>query len=298
MIGRGRPFPIAIVLAALASPAARAAPNLTVRSDGECPSTGAVRSALLAIRPDDEWPPVSADIQTDGDSIAITLGDDATRGITVPADCAARARAVALVIATWSGELPEQAAAAPSLSAAAPAPLLTRRAARVFSLGISVFYSMVGGSAPGALVELGNFGRAGGFGFRVHGAYQAAKSVALDMGESNYYRSMLAAAVAYRWSAPRLFLAADVGIAGNLTRAWGSGYSQDQSDYALNAGLFADGRIGLRWGRFALWSDFRMYRWPRAETLHVDTLSTGPYRTTILPAWDAHWGLGAGWVFE
>ena len=297
MKGRGAPFPIAVVLVALARPAAVAAPNLTVRSDGECPSAGSVRSALLAIRPDHEWPPLSADIQTDGDSIAISLGDDTTRDITVPADCAARAKAVALVIATWSGELPEQTAAAPSLSAA-PAPLLPRRATRVFTLGISAFYSMVGGPAPGALVEVGNFGRAGGFGFRVHGAYQAAKSVALDMGESNYYRAMLAAAAAYQWNGPHLLLAVDVGIAGNLTRAWGSGYSQDQSDYTLNAGLFADGRIGVRWGRFLLWSDLRMYRWPREETLRVDTLITGPYRTTPLPAWDAQWGLGVGWAFE
>ena len=85
---------------------------------------------------------------------------------------------------------------------------------------------------------------------------------------------------------------------GAFTRAHGNGYSQNQSASGLNFALTADGRVGLRLGTVRLWADLSLYRWTRKETVRVDSLSTGMFSVSTLPAWDAHVGLGASVTFN
>ena len=302
---------IRVLVAALtwvvaASSAAEAETNLVLRGDGDCPSGQAVAEALWAIRPDSEWPALTATIHVLEDRIQVTLGEDQEhpREISLPADCADRANRVALVIAVWSGELPAHATGAPTLSVAVPAPLPARAAmpprksAMVTELGLSGFYSTVGGWAPGGGVELGWLRRDGWWGLRAWGAHQSAKSLRVDIGDSPYDRTLLGAALVLRWERPRLFLSSDWGLVGAVTRAHGDGYSQNQSASGLNAGLAADGRVGLRLGPCRVWADVRLYRWLAKETVQVESLSAGPASTSTLPTWDAHLGAGASVVFD
>ena len=294
----------AIPILLVGSPA-RAETNLVVRSDGDCPSGQAVSEALWAIRPDREWPVLTATVRVMEDRIQVSLQEDRARwrDVPAPADCADRASRAALVIAVWSGQLPAHAAGAPILSVAMPAPVsisaaMPKKSAMVTELGVSGFYSTVGGWVPGARVEAGRFRREGWWGIRAAVAYQSAKSIYVDIGTSRYDRALLGVALALQWDRHRLFLSSDWGLVGAYTRARGEGYSQNESASGLNVGLAADGRVGLRVGSFLCWADGTLYRWARKETIQVDPLATGASSASTLPAWDAHVGLGAGVVFD
>ena len=282
--------------------------NLVIRSDGECPSGQAVTEALWAIRPDSEWPALTATVRVVEDRLQVTLGEDPNhqREIPLPVDCADRANRVALVIAVWSGELPAHTTGAPTLSVAvpaptpatAPAPIPVQKSAMFTELGLTGFYSTVGGLVPGGRVELGRFRREGWWGIRARLAYQSAKSLRVDIGASTYDRTLLGAAMALQWDRPRLFLASDLGLQGAFTRAHGDGYSQNQSASGVNLGLAADVRVGVRLAAFRIWADLLLCRWASKETIRVDPLTTGPSSMSTLPAWDAHLGVGAGVVFD
>ena len=276
--------------------------NLVVSSNSNCPSGQAVSEALWEIRPDREWTALTATIEVSEDRVQVTLGDDPNhrRDISVPTDCADRANRVALVIAVWSGALPAHATAAPQLSVTVPAPVLVpaKKSAMVSELGIAGLYSTVGGWVPGAGVELGWLRREGWWGLRAWGAYQSAKSLRVDIGDSPYDRMLLGAAMVLRWERRWLLLSSDWGLAGAYTRVHGDGYSQNQSASGLNIGLAADGRVGLRLGSYRIWADARLYRWLGKETVRVDPLVAGTSTTSRLPTWDAHLGLGVGIVFD
>jgi len=276
--------------------------NLVVSSNSNCPSGQAVSEALWAIRPDSEWPALTATIEVIEDHVQVTLGDDTEhrRKIPVPTDCADRTNRVALVIAVWSGALPAHDTAAPRLSVAVPAPVFVpaKKSAMVSELGMAGLYSAVGGWVPGAGVEFGWLRRDSWWGLRGWGAYQSAKSLRVDIGDSPYDRMLLGAAMVLCWERRLLFLSSDGGLAGAYTRAHGDGYSQNQSASGRNIGLAADGRVGLRLGAYRIWADARLYRWLAKETVRVDPLVAGTSTTSTLPAWDAHLGIGASVVFD
>jgi hypothetical protein len=276
--------------------------NLVVRSNSDCPGGQAVSEALWAIRPDSEWPALTATIEVIENRVQVTLGEDVVhkREIPVPADCADRANRVALVIAVWSGALPAQVTAAPQLSVAVPAPVLVpvRKSAMVSEVGMAGLYSTVGGWVPGAGVEFGWLRRDGWWGLRAWGAYQSTKSLRVDIGESQYDRTLLGAAMVLRWDRRWLFVSSDWGLVGAYMRAHGDGYSQNQSASGLNVGLVADGRVGLHLGRYRIWAEARLHRWLAKETVRVDPLLAGSSSTSTLPSWDAHLGVGVGVVFD
>jgi len=295
---------LVLVLAAASPCRAEGAPetNLVVVSNSDCPSGQAVSEALWAIRSDSEWPALAATVHVIEDRIQVTLGENQShpREIPLPADCTDRANRVALVIAVWSGALPAHDTAAPQLSVAVPAPVLVpaKKSAMVSELGIAGLYSTVGGWVPGAGVEFGWLRSDAWWGLRAWGAYQSAKSLRVDIGDSPYERMLLGAALVLRRERRWLFLSSDWGLAGAYTHAHGDGYSQNQSASGLNIGLAADGRVGLRLGCYRLWADARLYRWLAKETIRVDPLVAGTSTASALPTWDAHLGLGVGVVFD
>jgi len=295
----------AVIPFMVAASPTKAETNLTVSSNGDCPSGQAVREALWVIRPDSEWPTLTATVYVVEAQIQVSLGQDQNhwREVPAPADCADRANRVAVVIAVWSGALPVDATDAPSLSVAVPTPLpvpaaIAKKSAMTTELGLSGFYSAVGGLVPGGSVEIGRFRREGWWGLRASASYQSTKSLRVDIGDSQYDRTLLGAAMVLQWNRPRILLSSDWGLVGAFTRAHGDGYSQNQSASGLNVGLAADARVGLRLRAFRIWADLRLYRWALKETIRVDPLSTGASSTSTLPTWDAHLGLGAGVVFD
>jgi hypothetical protein len=276
--------------------------NLVVSSSSDCPNGQAVSEALWAIRPDSEWSALTAAVRVLEDRIQVTLGEDQSHPREIPllTDCTDRANRVALVIAVWSGALPAHDTSAPQLSVAVPAPVLvpTKKSGMVSELGITGLYSTVGGWVPGAGVEFGWLRRNGWWGLRASGAYQSAKSLRVDIGDSLYERTLLGAAMVLRWQRRWLILSSDWGMAGAYTRAHGDGYSQNQSASGRNVGFAADGRVGLRLGSYRLWADARLYRWLAKETIRVDPLVAGTSTASTLPTWDAHLGLGVGVVLD
>jgi hypothetical protein len=289
----------------VASSLVKAQTNLVVRSSGDCPSARVVSEALWTARPDREWPPLAANIEVVENRIRVSLGEDQAvwREVPAPADCADRANRAALVIAAWSGELPAQTTSAPSLSVAVPAPLpvqavVAKHSATVFELGFSGFYSMVGGSVPGGRIELAWLRREGWWGLRAGASYQATKSLYVDIGRTQYDRTLLGAALVLQWNRPRYFLSSDWGLVGALVRVHGDGYTENESASGLNVALDAEGRVGLRLRAFRIWADAVLYRWLGKETIRVDPMSTGLSSTATLPRWDVHLGLGAGVMFD
>ena len=299
----------AVPLMVAASPAkaeTKLETNVMVRSNGDCPSGQSITEALWAIHPDSEWPTLKATVYVVEDQVQVSLGDDQThwREVDAPEDCTDRANRVAVVIAVWSGALPEGATDAPNLSVPmpapipAPAPLPAKKSSMVTELGLSGFSSTVGGWVPGGSVELGRLRREGWWGIRATVGYQSTRSLRLDIGESQYDRTLLGAAMVLQWNRPRIVLSSDWGLVGAYLRAHGNGYSQNQSASGLNVGLAADGRAGVRLGPFRIWAVISLYRWALKETIRVDPLVTGTSTTSTLPAWDAHLGMGAGMVFD
>ena len=301
----------AISLVVAASSLAQAATNLVVHSDSDCPSGQAVTEALWAIRPDHEWPALTATIQVSDDRLQVVLGEDRSnqREIPAPADCAERATRVALVIAVWSGELPAQTSGAPSLSVAVPVPALTvappapvpvpaQKSPTVFELDAAAFYSPLWGQAPGAWLGFGRTPRDGGFGVRVLGAYQSASTLAIEGGTNQVRRFLVGAALTYHLQLPRAFASGDGGLVGTLTHAQGAGYDTNRADDTTNFGGVVDLRAGLRFGRFRLWWNARVLRLVHAETMKVQSITPSVANSVALNAWDAQVGMGLGFRFE
>lgn len=280
---------------------AEAQTNVVVQSEDDCPSSQAVREALWAIRPDRQWPALVASIRVIDERVRISLGQDETRwrDVPAPADCEERAHRAALVIAVWSAELPAQTIGAPHLSVAIPAPLpATKKWSMAIELGAAGFYGMVGGVTPGAAVEMGILRRDAWWGVRAALAYQSSRSMRVDIGASNHDRTMLGARLMLRRDRQRSFLSGDLGLVGAFTRAYGDGYSKNESASALNIGPTANGRVGVRWGRFRLWAETSVCRWLAKETFRVDPLFAGSSTTATLPSWDVNLGLGSGITFD
>jgi hypothetical protein len=262
-----------------------------------------VTEALGILRPDHEWPALSATIQASDNHLRITLGENGNnqREIAVPTDCAERATQVALILAVWSGELPAQDADAPSLSAAIPAPATKpapAKAPTVFELDGAAFHSPRWGHAPGAWLGLGRTPRNGGLGIRVLGAYQSARDLVIEGGTNQVYRLLVGASATYHYQRPYLFASGDVGVVGTFTHAQGAGYEPNRSDSATNWGGLAELRAGLPLGRFRLWSSARGLRLVHAETVKVQSISPRPANTVGLSSWDLQIGLGLGYRFE
>lgn len=294
-------LPAGALLLVLAS-SAQAQTNVVVRSDSDCPSAQAVSQALWAIRSDDEWPPLLASIQSVNDQVEVVLGPNANnkREIAPAGSCADRATGAALVIAIWSGELPSHATGAPTLTVTAPIPPLTAtgKSDSMTEVGLSGFSSVVGGYAPGIQAEVGRFRHESGWGVRAVAAYQGARSIAVDAGDTRYERAQLGALLVLRWTATRLFASGDLGLLGTMTWAHGEGYSRNASAHGENVGLGLDGRTGIRLGKFRLWISLQGCRWASKETVRVDPLVTGSPTTATLSAWDAHFGLGASMALQ
>jgi len=299
-------IPLIVAISANTQAETTLATHLVIRSDGDCPSAKTVTEALWAIRPDHAWPPLTATVQVVGDQVQVSLGEERNhwREVPAPPDCTDRASRAAVVIAVWSGALSADVTESPSLSVAVPAPipvpapLLARKSAMVTEVGISGFSSTVGGWVPGGRVELGRLRREGWWGIRATAGYQSTKSLRLDIGESHYDRALLGVAMVLQWPRPRILLSSDWGLVGSYLRAYGDGYSQNQSASDLNVGVAADGRVGLRLSAFRIWATVSLYRWARKETIQVDPVVAGTSSTSTLPAWDAHLGLGSSVVFD
>jgi hypothetical protein len=292
-----------LLVAAFAfAPAAQAQPSVVVHGDGTCPSADMILAALPAAASEVDWAGQTVTVEVANNQLALSLGDAAgtRREIPADADCAIRAESVAVVIAAWSGELGARPSDSPMFTIATPAPVLTpvKKRGHVIEVDGAAFYSPVWGHGPGASLDVSRRPWRGHVGARALLAYQSARDVALEGGTSQILRLLVGATVTYQLHSKRLFAAGDVGLAGTLTLARGSGYDPNETGSAANFGGIAELRGGLHLGRFTVWLNARGLRLAHGETVKVQSTSPGVADRAGLSAWDVQLGLGLGFRFE
>jgi hypothetical protein len=284
--------------------------GLVIVSDSDCPSGEAVRDALLALRPAEEWPVLSVAIREFPQMLVIEIGSQKTnpRQLAVGPDCATRATAVALVITTWTGELPVEAAGTPVLQAPAvvvqppaekkPDEVIPKTDARHSEIGAGLLAATAGGIVPGVRVEFGRTRRGSGLGWQVDVTVPAARQVNVGDGTTRWMRFSAGAALDAHWAMRRLFLDGTFGGVAALTYAWGQGYVANQSDWSPTWGLVAGIRAGVPWGRARIWIEICALKWLREQSVQIDPVTTGNATTTQLPSWDAQGAIGISYIFQ
>ena len=315
---RGRPLALASVLvvtfvAGRAKADADVHPadgDLVIVSDSDCPSGEAVRDALLALRPAGEWPALSVAIREFPQMLVIEIGSQKTnpRQLSVGPDCATRATAVALVITTWTGDLPVEAAGTPVLQPSPvvvqppaekkPDEVIPKTAARHSEIGAGLLAATAGGIVPGVRVEFGRTRRGSDLGWEVDVAVPAARQVNVGDGTTRWTRISAGAALDAHWAMRRFFFDGALGGVAALTYAWGQGYVANQSDWSPTWGLAAGMRAGVPWGRTRIWIDMRAFKWLREQSVQIDPVTTGNATTTQLPSWDAQGAIGISHIFQ
>ena len=329
---RVRPLVLSALLAAmLIAEIAKADPDthpsggeLVMVSDSNCPSAEAVREALVDLRPAGQWPALSVAIHATSQMLVVEIGSQKTnsRQLAVGPDCAARASAVALVIYTWTGDLPIEAKGTPILQPAAPilqaaTPILQPAAPTIQSepgkkpekpipkgnagqseIGAGLLAATAGGIVPGGRVEFGRMRRGSGFGWQVDFTVPAGRQVNIGGGTTRWMRISAGVALDARWAMRRFFLDGELGGVAALTYAWGQGYAANQSDWSPTWGLAACMRAGIIWGRTRLWIDMRAVKWLREQSVQIDPVTTGTATTANLPSWDGQAAIGISYVFQ
>lgn len=269
--------------------------QLVLQGDLLCPSEEAVRQALAQMRPPSEWPDDLVVIRSDLQKLSIDLGRarGRQRELAIEHDCQARATAAALVIATWMDDLPATVTDAPVLEPLKDEPQApTPRGPAHHEIGAGLSTSTFGGFRPGAYAELVRLRPESDWGLLASLAVLAPRDDLVDGGVSRWMRTSVALGVQARTSTHRLLLAADLGMAGAYSAAWGSGYASNKSDASFTWGPMADLRAGLPWGRFRLWIAARASWWVRGQSLQVDAKTVSGSARQDLPSLGVEGALG------
>jgi hypothetical protein len=270
-----------------------------------------VAEALSLLFPPAEWPSGTVRIQTRPDMIIVDLiSDGATqRQLRVAPDCGVRAATVALVIATWTGELSSDATGTPVLrgrTAANRGEEVARNTelpaiiapATERDLGAGVLLAMSGGVAPGFRIDFVQTRAPGGLGWEVGLSLPAQRERAAAGGSVSWTRVAANLAVNGRITLRRLAVSANAGLTGAYTLTTGHGYAINQGAQAITGGLIAGARLALPWRRLRLFTDVRAYRWLFQQTVTVDTTTGSRVATIALPSSDLQWAVGLAYVFR
>lgn len=291
-------------------------PRLTIVSDSACPSEQAVTEALSRLCPPVKRPKGTVRIHAAADVLAVELIADGRtyRQLRVTDECAVRAVTVALVIATWTGELVSDATEAPVLRGPAPAgkqapvaPPSVRIPASASAvvafgtereLGAGPLLAVSGGGAPGVHIDFVQTRAPSGLGFQVVLTLPARRERAADGASTSWTRAAVSVAINGRITWRRLAVSVEAGPAGAYTITSGHGYAIAQGAQALTAGFVAGARLALPWWRLCLWTDVRAYKWLLPQTVAVDSTAGGRVATLTLPSSDFHWALGLAYRFR
>ena len=301
---------VVVVLVALSTAAPRetvAAERLAIESNSDCPSAEAVRKALFGLRAADDWPSTTVSIQVKEQGIFVDLGTSGASRRTIPVapNCDARAATVALVVATWTNDLPAQTVTSPVLQ---PATYMSagRRSSETSSanarlgrheIGGGLLAAIGGGIAPGIRVELVSLRGDSGVGWLAGLVVPAARELAVGSGKTAWTRASVGFALHGRLAGNGWFLSGDAGMAVAYTVVWGLSYASNQTDQSLTYGPTVGVRGGLPWKRLKIWIDLRGGRWLYGQSVQIDGDAGQGVATASLPAWDVQWTLGASYPF-
>jgi hypothetical protein len=293
--------PAAVALGALLG-AAPASAAIEIDSDSSCPTADMVRGALVALGGVSPPRPAAVSIRDTTDGLQVRFQWNAgrpadVRSVPASADCDQRARAAAVVIASWVGALPAAPAAGPvgptaTTHTAPPPTVVPVEEGRRWWFGLGLGAGSGGGVAPGARLELSRTPAGDrGLGWTVAVQTTLPRSRSVGGGTSSWFRPALMAAAFFAWPVGASVLSADLGPAVTPTFAWGSGYPSNKTDQALSVGLNAGGRLQLGRGPSRPWLEIRLIRWLTAQRLRFDSTASGPV-TADLPGTEGFLTLG------
>jgi hypothetical protein len=264
--------------------------RLGVASNSNCPSSRDIDSNLSVLMSDDAGPSGTVLVTAGVEGLLIDMRPEgamlgAQRTVAVGSDCEERAKAAAVVIATWwpgRADRPAQAVAVSEVSQA--------RASRAHvALSAGVFASMVSdGISPGIRIEGAWSPVNRPFGLRLSASGVGAQSASLGNGRVSYWRASAELGPTYTYRSLRL----DVGGLLSVLKIQGSEYSENQSPTGASVGATAGVRLGWAWGRALPWLELRGMLWPQSQRITVLDSATGTETSRPIPR--AELQLGAG----
>jgi hypothetical protein len=291
---------------AAAEPAAR----LTVTSDSECPSGAAITAELEAISPLDQGPSGTVHVHMSGEMLIVELvsGTTTQRQLPVTGDCGTRATTVALVIATWTGELSSAAAGEPTLRptsgtlagspAASSPPAVVPAFVHERELGTGLLLSLSGRLAPGLEIDYVQTRAPRGWGWQAGLAVPVRRESSGPGLSTSWTRAAVNLAINRRSTWRRVALSASAGLVGAYTFISARGYSFERSARALTVGAMAEVRAAIPWWRLRVWTALRGGRWLVPQSVDIETQGGDRVATIDLPSWDLQWALGLSYLFR
>jgi hypothetical protein len=261
-----------------------------VTSASDCPSSRDIDSNLSVLLPEQTAQPGTATVRSATDGLLIELKPEdpalgAQRSVVVGSNCEERAKAAAVVIATWwpaDAARPRQGAEGRQ-----------EEGSRRLAVAAGGYASIVSGSiAPGARAEAWLAFRGTGFGVRLGVGATISHGDALSQGRVSWSRASLEIGPTYT----RGFLHVDAGLVGSVLWVEGSGFAENRRESGAAAGLTLGLRAAHRWGRVEPWLELRGLAWPQTQQMYVTDAATGLRSNRPLPS--AELQVGAGIAFS
>jgi hypothetical protein len=258
----------------------------TVTSASDCPSARDIASNLAVLLPDTTAMPGSAAVSPAPDGLSVDLrtedsGFVAHRSVVVGGDCEERAKAAAVVIATWW-----------PVGSAGPKPsedAVQEERSRGFGVAAGGYASIASGSvAPGARAEASFALRGGAFGVRLAAGGTAAHGDSLAEGQVHWSRASVEIGATYA----RRWLRVDAGAVGSLLWVEGSGFFENRQSSGAAAGVTLGVRAAPQWGRIQPWIELRGIAWPQSQQMNVTDAATGSRPSRALPHGELQLGAG------
>lgn len=263
----------------------------SIASDSPCPSARAIESYLSVLLPAETAPPGTVQVAGLTNELVVDLQPEgstggAQRSIAVQSDCDERARAAAVLIATW---WPAQPAARPRAEAeVVVAPPVPRT--RHLGLSAGAFASAItGGVAPGARIETSLSWRR--LGLRVAFSGTATQGGSLGRGRVDWQRLSAESGPTYG----RGHLRIDAGAVASVVFIQGSSFIHNQSSTGFTAGATAGLRAAWPWGSALPWVELRGIWWPASQSIYVTT--TAGQLTRPMPHGELQLGAGVAFSF-
>lgn len=259
----------------------------TIASNSSCPSGPAIEASLAPLLAGQSLRPGKVVVTTLPDTLALDLqprgaGRGDHRSVAVDSDCDERARAAAVLIATW---WPSQEVEPAQLADAAPAP--PARQSRV-GLSAGVFASAVSdGIAPGARAELSM--TAAKLGLRLAASATASHRASVGPGKVEWRRLGGELGPTFQFGHERL----DVGLVESVLFVAGQSLAVDRGFTAASMGVTAGLRVSFNLGRLLPWFELRGMGWAGTQQVNVVGESGTIAASHALPAWELQLGAGA-----
>jgi hypothetical protein len=262
----------------------------TITSNSNCPSASDIESHLSALLPGDGTPPGTALVNASSEALLIDLRSgtrllETQRRVVVGSRCEERARAAAVVIATWWPVEPARTAHAEVM----PTVSISGEPVRRLFISAGGFASMISdGITPGARVEVAWSPWSRDFGFRLSISGTAAQGGDLGRGQVIFRRATSEIGPSYSHGRLRL----DGGLALSLVGVQGSGYTTNQKSSGTSMGATTGLRMAWAWSSMLPWLELRGILWPQSQRIYVIESAVNTQTTYAMPCAELQLGVG------